>query len=418
MQDTAASHYAHALTGWRLKWYTIIFEADTAAGRRFDLLLLWAIVISLLVIMFDSVQSVRTEHEAVLNAAEWCFTIIFTLEYLARLACSPNPLRYAKSFLGIIDFVSILPSFIALFVPEAYVLLDVRILRLLRIFRILKLSGYVDEYQWLMLAVADSRRKIGVFLSIILTMVIILGTLLYVVEGAENGFTSVPTSIYWAISTVTTTGFGDIAPKTDVGRFITSIMMMFGWGILAVPTGIVSAEMIAQHAVRKTLTESTTRTCHACMTEGHSADARHCIHCGAGLTEYFGESPELTPRIAFAAAMIYMINADGRIEPEEIRRLVIAVHDDRVLLEVATRYTKFNTVDQFIKDSATLLDHDQQLSILVNVYDAILANGEALPQELELFEQFMERFGFNEAEFEPYFQSIAVKNNKALFGKG
>lgn len=417
MRDTAAHHQAHALDGWRLKWYTIIFEADTAAGRRFDLLLLWAIVISLLVIMFDSIQSIRAEHQVMLNAAEWFFTIIFTLEYLARLACSPNPLRYAKSFLGVIDFVSILPSFIALFVPEAYVLLDVRILRLLRIFRILKLSGYVDEYQWLMLAVADSRRKIGVFLSIILTMVVILGTLLYVVEGAENGFTSVPTSIYWAISTVTTTGFGDIAPKTDVGRFITSIMMMFGWGILAVPTGIVSAEMIAQHAVRKTLTESTTRTCHACMTEGHSADARHCIHCGAGLTEYFGESPDLTPRIAFAAAMIYMINADGRIEPEEIRRLVIAVHDDRTLLEVATRYTKFNTVDEFITQSAALLDHDQQLSILVNLYDAILANGEALPQELELFEEFMERFGFNEIEFEPYFQSIAVKNNKALFSK-
>jgi voltage-gated potassium channel len=417
MRDTAAHHQAHALDGWRLKWYTIIFEADTAAGRRFDLLLLWAIVISLLVIMFDSIQSIRAEHQVMLNAAEWFFTIIFTLEYLARLACSPNPLRYAKSFLGVIDFVSILPSFIALFVPEAYVLLDVRILRLLRIFRILKLSGYVDEYQWLMLAVADSRRKIGVFLSIILTMVVILGTLLYVVEGAENGFTSVPTSIYWAISTVTTTGFGDIAPKTDIGRFITSIMMMFGWGILAVPTGIVSAEMIAQHAVRKTLTESTTRTCHACMTEGHSADARHCIHCGAGLTEYFGESPDLTPRIAFAAAMIYMINADGRIEPEEIRRLVIAVHDDRTLLEVATRYTKFNTVDEFITQSAALLDHDQQLSILVNLYDAILANGEALPQELELFEEFMERFGFNEIEFEPYFQSIAVKNNKALFGK-
>jgi voltage-gated potassium channel len=417
MRDAAAHHQAHALDGWRLKWYTIIFEADTAAGRRFDLLLLWAIVISLLVIMFDSMQSIRAEHQVMLNAAEWFFTIIFTLEYLARLACSPNPLRYAKSFLGVIDFVSILPSFIALFVPEAYVLLDVRILRLLRIFRILKLSGYVDEYQWLMLAVADSRRKIGVFLSIILTMVVILGTLLYVVEGAENGFTSVPTSIYWAISTVTTTGFGDIAPKTDIGRFITSIMMMFGWGILAVPTGIVSAEMIAQHAVRKTLTESTTRTCHACMTEGHSADARHCIHCGAGLTEYFGESPDLTPRIAFAAAMIYMINADGRIEPEEIRRLVIAVHDDRTLLEVATRYTKFNTVDEFITQSGALLDHDQQLSILVNLYDAILANGEALPQELELFEEFMERFGFNEAEFEPYFQSIAVKNNKALFGK-
>ncbi|MBM3338165.1 MAG: hypothetical protein FJY60_10870, partial [Betaproteobacteria bacterium] len=362
--------------------------------------------------------SIRAEYQSLLTTAEWCFTIIFTLEYLARLACSPNPVRYAKSLLGVIDFVSILPSFIALVVPEAYVLLDVRILRQLRIFRILKMSGYVDEYQWLMLAVADSRRKIGVFLSIIMTLVVILGTMLYVVEGGENGFTSVPTSIYWAISTVTTVGFGDITPKTDLGRFLASVMMMFGWGILAVPTGIVSAEMIAQHAVRRTLTESTTRTCHACMTEGHGAEAKYCIHCGAALTEYFGESPELTPRIAFAAAMIYMINADGRIEPEEIRRLVIAVHDDRVLLEVATRYTKFNTVDQFIKESANLLDHDQQLSILVNLYDAILANGEALPQELELFEEFMERFGFNEAEFEPYFQSIAVKNNKGLFGKG
>jgi voltage-gated potassium channel len=417
MQDHAASHYTHALTGWRLKWYTIIFEADTAAGRRFDLLLVWAIVISLLVIMVESVQSIRAEHQTVLSIAEWFFTIIFTLEYVARLACSPNPLRYAKSFLGVIDFISILPSFIALVVPEAYVLLDVRILRLLRIFRILKMSGYVDEYQWLMLAVADSRRKIGVFLSIILTMVVILGTLLYVVEGAENGFTSVPTSIYWAISTVTTTGFGDIAPKTDVGRFITSIMMMFGWGILAVPTGIVSAEMIAQHAVRKTLTESTTRTCHSCMTEGHGAEAKHCLHCGAVLTEYFGESPDLTPRIAFAAAMIYMINADGRIEPEEIRRLVIAVRDDRVLLEVATRYTKFHKVEHFLDECSALLDHEQKLAVLVNLYDAILANGEALPQELELFERFMGVFGFNDAEFDPYFNSIAVKNNSALFGK-
>ena len=417
MQATADHNNAHALSGWRLKCYTIIFEADTPAGRRFDLLLVWAIIISLLVIMLDSVQSIRAQHQQLLTTVEWIFTIIFTLEYLARLVCSPAPLRYAKSFLGIIDFISILPSFVALIVPEAYVLLDVRILRLLRIFRILKMSGYVDEYQWLMLAVADSRRKIGVFLSIILTMVVILGTMLYVVEGGENGFTSVPTSIYWAISTVTTTGFGDIAPTTDIGRFITSIMMMFGWGILAVPTGIVSAEMIAQHAVRKTLTESTTRTCHACMTEGHSAEAKHCIHCGAGLTQYFGESPELTPRIAFAAAMIYMINADGRIEPEEIRRLVIAVRDDRMLLEVATRYTKFHTVEQFIEQSSALLDHDQRLSVLVNLYDAILANGEALPQELELFEQFMKTFGFDEAEFDPYFQSIAVKNNKALFSK-
>jgi voltage-gated potassium channel len=404
-----------SLSGWRLKWYTVIFEADTAAGKTFDLLLLWTILISLVSVMLSSVQSIHNEYITIFKVTDWLFTVIFLVEYLARLACSPHPIRYAKSFLGVIDLISILPSVITLFIPEAYVLLDVRILRLLRIFRILKMSSYVDEFQWLVMAVADSRRKIGVFISIIMTLVVILGTILFLVEGPDNGFTSVPTSIYWAISTITTVGFGDITPKTDIGRFIASLMMMFGWGILAVPTGIVSAEMIAQHAVKKTLTESTTRTCHSCTTEGHSAEAKHCNQCGAALTEYFGEAPKLTPKIAFAASMIYLINADGKIEPDEIKRLVTAVKDDRGLLEVATRYTKFHTPEEFMQFCNEILDKEQKLSLLVNLYDAVLSNDETLHQEVELFENFMHSFGFNEKEFEPFFYSISVKNNRRLF---
>ncbi len=416
MASANEAHIPRTLSGWRLRWYNIIFEADTAAGKRFDLLLVWAIIISLLVIMLDSVQSIHDEYTDLLDVVEWCFTLLFTLEYLARIICSPNPWRYIKSFMGIIDLVSILPSFVALVIPEAYALLDVRIMRLLRIFRILKMAGYVEEYQWLLISVADSRRKIGVFLSIIMALVVILGTMLYVVEGPANGFTSVPTAIYWAISTVTTVGFGDITPKTDVGRFIASVMMVFGWGILAVPTGIVSAEMIAQQALKKTLTESTTRSCHSCMTEGHSAEAKFCMHCGAELTEYFGEAPNLTPKIAFAAALIYLINADGKIEPHEISRLVTAVRNDRELLEVATRYTKFNDADSFLSSCKNLLDNEQRLSVLVNLYDAMLANGEPPQQEIALFGKFMQEFGFDESQFGPYFHSIAVKNNRALFG--
>jgi len=415
LSDLPDGHHPSSLSGWRLKWYTIIFEADTKAGQRFDVLLIWAILLSLVVIMLDSVKPLRAEYENLFSVVEWGFTVLFTAEYLARLACSPHPLRYAKSFLGVIDLISILPSYIALFVPEAYVLLDVRILRLLRLFRILKMTGYVDELQWLMMAVADSRRKIGVFISIIFSLVVILGSLLYVVEGPEHGFTSVPISIYWAITTITTVGFGDITPHTDFGRLIASMMMMFGWGILAVPTGIVSAEMIAQRAVRKTLSETTTRTCHACTTEGHSAEAKFCLHCGEQLTEYFGEAPELTPRIAFAAALIYMINADGKIEPHEISRLVTALKNDRELLEIANRYTKLNSIDEFLIKCQQVLDKDQQLSVLVNLYDAILSAREPAPQELELFDRFMHTFEYNEQEFAPYFRSIAVKNNRALF---
>lgn len=273
------------LDGWRLRLYTIIFEADTVAGRRFDVLLIVAILISVGVVMADSVQSLSARNGQLFGLMEWIFTIIFTLEYIARLACVRHPLRYATSFFGVIDLLAVLPTYLALFFPELYALIDVRVLRLLRVFRIFKLAAYVMEYQALASALAASRRKILVFLSGVLMLVLILGTVMYVVEGPGNGFTSIPTSVYWAITTLTTVGFGDITPKTDLGRLIASFMMLMGWGTLAVPTGIVTAEMAAQRTGRH-LPQPTTRTCHECLTEGHAANAHYCNHCGAHLPRY------------------------------------------------------------------------------------------------------------------------------------
>jgi len=191
-----------------------------------------------------------------------------------------HPLRYASSFFGIIDLLALLPTYLALLFPELYALVDVRVLRLLRIFRVFKLTAYVVEYQGLALALAASRRKILVFLAAVMMLVLILGTLMYVVEGPEHGFTSIPTSVYWAITTVTTVGFGDITPKTDLGRLISSFMMLLGWGTLAVPTGIVTAEMAAQ---RSRAAAALMRTCPRCLREGHASDARYCAGCGAAL---------------------------------------------------------------------------------------------------------------------------------------
>lgn len=269
------------LTGWRLRWYSIIFEADTRAGRLFDQLLIGIILISIAVVVADSVQSVHLAHGQALMVAEWLFTLLFTAEYLARLLCVRKPMQYALSFYGLIDLVAVLPTYLALFVPELHALIDVRVLRLLRVFRVFKLAEYVAEYQSLSRALAASRRKILVFLSAVLMMVLVMGTLMYVVEGPSNGYTSIPTSVYWAITTVTTVGFGDITPKTDLGRLISSFMMLLGWGILAVPTGIVTAEMAAQR--RTELFQAGTRTCHECLAEGHAAYASFCFHCGARL---------------------------------------------------------------------------------------------------------------------------------------
>jgi len=268
--------------GWRLRLYTIIFEADTRAGRAFDVTLVWAILASLLVVMLDSIAGIHTRHGTLLSALEWTFTLLFTAEYLARLACVRNPWRYAISFYGVIDLLAVAPTYFAILVPELQALIDVRVLRLLRIFRILKLTEYVAEYGALGRALVASRRKILVFLSFVLMVVLVMGTLMYVIEGPENGFTSIPVSVYWAITTLTTVGFGDITPKTDLGRLLSSVMMLLGWGTLAVPTGIVSAEFTVQRMSQ----EPTTRTCHECLSEGHLPQAKFCRDCGAPLPAY------------------------------------------------------------------------------------------------------------------------------------
>jgi len=275
------------LTGWRLQFYTIIFEADTRAGRWFDQALIAVILTSVAVVVADSVQGINQRFHFELNLLEWIFTAVFTLEYLARLACVRHPLRYALSFYGVIDLLAVLPTYVALLVPEVAALIDVRILRLLRVFRVFKLTAYVSEYQALGHALRASLRKIMVFLTAVLMIVLVMGTLMYVVEGPENGFVNIPTSVYWAITTMTTVGFGDITAKTDLGRFIASAMMLLGWGTLAVPTGIVTAEMTyARNA------PTTTRTCQECLTEGHMPDANFCRHCGARLPAYANETME------------------------------------------------------------------------------------------------------------------------------
>ena len=278
--------YGKPLAGWRQRLYTVVFEADTVAGRRFDQAVIVAILVSVAVVMADSVESLRQRYGAVLTAVEWVFTALFTLEYLARLISVRQPMKYATSFFGVIDFLAVLPTYLALFFPGTHLLIDVRVLRLMRVFRIFKLAEYLVEYNSLGRALAASRRKIMVFLSAVLMLVLIMGTVMYVVEGPAHGYTSIPTSIYWAVSTVTTVGFGDIAPKTDLGRFIASIMMLMGWGILAVPTGIVTAEMAAQRAGMQApapLPLTSAKTCRTCHRKNHDVEARFCFQCGAAL---------------------------------------------------------------------------------------------------------------------------------------
>jgi voltage-gated potassium channel len=269
-------------SGWRLRLYTIIFEADTQAGQRFDVALIWCIIASLAVVVADSMASIHLRHGVVLVALEWLFTLLFSVEYLARLLCVRHPWRYALSFYGVVDLLAIAPTYLAVLFPELHSLIDVRVLRLLRVFRVLKLTAYLAEFRALGSALTASRRKILVFLSFVLMVVLVLGTLMYVVEGPEHGFTSIPIAVYWAITTMTTVGFGDITPQTDLGRFIASLVMLLGWGTLAVPTGIVSAEFTAQRIAR----DETTRTCRECLSEGHLPSARFCRDCGARLSTY------------------------------------------------------------------------------------------------------------------------------------
>lgn len=265
--------------GLRQRLYTVIFESDTIAGRRFDVALVIAILLSIVVVVADSVPRVSQRFSAGMDVLEWGFTLLFSAEYIARLCVVRHPLRYATSFFGIIDLVSVLPTFAALFVPEAAALLDVRILRLLRIFRIFKLTLYVTEYVRLGQALRASGRKILIFLSVVVMAVLILGTVMYVVEGPEHGFTSIPIAMYWATVTMTTVGYGDLTPQTGLGKLIASFMMLLGWGVLAVPTGIVTSEMTSLRLGRR----ANTRSCPACLSEGHDSDAKFCSDCGSAL---------------------------------------------------------------------------------------------------------------------------------------
>ncbi len=272
--------FGRPLGGWRRALYKVIFEADTRAGRLFDLLLVWMILASVGIVMLDSFEPLHQRWGGVFSGMEWVITVLFTAEYVARLSCVRRPSSYAASPFGMIDLLAVLPTWAALFIPGLHALIDVRLLRLLRLFRILKLAEYVREYGALGRALAQSRRKILVFLSFVLMVVIVMGTLMYVVEGPANGFANIPVSIYWAISTMTTVGFGDITPKTGLGRFIASVMMLVGWGTLAVPTGIVSAEFTA---LRMAGAAPGRRTCRACLSECHEPTARYCKDCGAEL---------------------------------------------------------------------------------------------------------------------------------------
>ncbi|HSC94216.1 MAG TPA: ion transporter [Burkholderiales bacterium] len=280
LRESEAYLLGKPAAGWRRRVFNIVFESDTRAGKIFDVILIAAILLSVAAVLADSVASVALRHGALLTALEWIFTALFTLEYVTRLSCVERPMRYVRSFYGIVDLMAVLPTYLAAFFPEAALLIDVRILRLLRIMRIFKLTAYLTEYRLLADAMAASRRKIMVFLSVVVMIVLIVGTLMYVIEGPEHGFTSIPFAIYWAISTISTVGYGDVVPRTDLGRALATIMMLIGWGILAVPTGIVTAEMTAQRFRGRRLPH---KTCRECGSEGHEDDAGYCRICGAKL---------------------------------------------------------------------------------------------------------------------------------------
>ena len=274
-----AAHYGKPARGWRRGLFRVVFESDTYAGRVFDIIVIAAILLSVAAVIAESIEGVGARHGRVLNAVEWVFTGLFTIEYIARLTCVQRPLRYVFSFFGLVDLAAVLPTYLALIFPEAQVLIDVRILRLIRVFRIFKLTRYLSEVRLLSQAMANSMRKILVFLSVVVMVVLIVGTLMYVIEGPRHGFTSIPKAIYWALSTITTVGYGDIVPKTELGRALASFVMLIGWGILAVPTGIVTSEMTMQSLARAG------PTCSACGATRHDSDAAYCRRCGAKLPD-------------------------------------------------------------------------------------------------------------------------------------
>jgi voltage-gated potassium channel len=270
---------------WRQKLWTIIFESDTPGGKAFDIVLLVAILASVSVVLLESMPDIDPATGRILFSLELGFTILFTIEYLLRLISVRRPLRYMVSFYGIVDFMAIIPTYIALFVPGAQYFLVIRILRLLRVFRILKLMAYLKEAEVLGRAMYASRIKIGIFLFTVMNVVVIVGAAVYVIEGPASGFVSIPMSIYWAIVTMTTVGYGDLVPQTGIGKVLASLIMLIGYGIIAVPTGIVTVELARNPGEDTSVLEAKVKEgkCSACNREGHDTDAVYCKYCGSRL---------------------------------------------------------------------------------------------------------------------------------------
>ncbi|MCV6629291.1 MAG: ion transporter [Flavobacteriaceae bacterium] len=265
--------------GIRQKLYEIIYEADTPAGKWFDIILLWAIIASIVMVMLESVEWIDKDYGELLNIAEWVVTILFSLEYILRIITVKKPLRYVFSFYGIVDFLSTIPKYLGLFLTgSSHFLVAVRALRLIRVFRILKLVRYIGEANQLSKALIASKAKILVFITSVLILSVILGTVMYLIEGPENGFKNIPHSVYWTIVTLTTVGYGDIAPQTPLGQFIASIVMILGYGIIAVPTGIVTAEIAHLDKI-----DTNTQACPHCTAENHKDDSNFCYKCGGEL---------------------------------------------------------------------------------------------------------------------------------------
>ena len=260
----------------RNKLYEIIFEAETKAGKTFDMALLWLIVLSVITVVLESVESLSQNYLQVFFLLEWIFTGIFLVEYILRLSCAKKPFGYVFSFYGLVDLFSILPGLLSLFIPGSSSLIVIRGFRLLRVFRLFKLGRYISEADVLKMALQASRYKITVFLVTVMSLAVTVGTAMYLIEGGENGFTSIPKSIYWAIVTMTTVGYGDIAPQTVIGQMLASVVMVMGYGIIAVPTGILSVEISEAYKNQPRNTE----TCPHCFEEGHMTGSVYCRTCG------------------------------------------------------------------------------------------------------------------------------------------
>jgi len=270
--------------GWRNRLHEIIFEADTPAGKFFDVTLLIVIFLSIIAVALETVPGLSSEAKTALMILEWGFTIFFTIEYILRIITVLRPMKYVTSFYGIIDLLAILPTYLTIFFAGSHSFMMIRALRLLRVFRIFKMANYLNQSQVLWRSLRASVTKISVFLYFIILMVCIFGSIMYLVEGGRNPqFDSIPRSIYWAVVTVTTVGFGDITPQTSIGQFLSAVLMIMGYAVIAVPTGIVSSEMLKDSEIQQDLN---TQSCPYCSEEGHDLDAKHCKYCGELLHEF------------------------------------------------------------------------------------------------------------------------------------